>query len=113
MNPFWGFVKKEFLHIVRDVRTLVVLFGLPVAQILIFGFVIRNEIEDVSILVVADTTVVGLYIPGREHAACIAMTIPCRSLLNSTWMSWLKKAKWSTAILLQKTLTWLILSIIL
>ncbi len=51
MNPFWGFVKKEFLHIIRDVRTLVVLFGLPVAQILIFGFVIRNEIEDVSIAI--------------------------------------------------------------
>ncbi|MBN2813824.1 MAG: ABC transporter permease [Bacteroidales bacterium] len=51
MNPFWGFVKKEFLHIVRDVRTLVVLFGLPVVQILIFGFVIRNEIEDVSIAI--------------------------------------------------------------
>lgn len=51
MNPFWGFVKKEFLHIIRDVRTLVVLFGLPVAQILIFGFVIRNEIEDVNIAI--------------------------------------------------------------
>ncbi len=51
MKPFLGFVKKEFLHIFRDVRTLVVLFGLPVAQILIFGFVIRNEIEDVRIAI--------------------------------------------------------------
>jgi ABC-2 type transport system permease protein len=49
MKPFIGFVKKEFIHIFRDVRTLVVLFGLPVAQILIFGFVIRNEIQDVQI----------------------------------------------------------------
>ena len=51
MKPFFGFVKKEFIHIFRDVRTLVVLFGLPVAQILIFGFVIRNEIQDVNIAI--------------------------------------------------------------
>lgn len=51
MKEFLGFVKKEFIHIFRDVRTLVVLFGLPIAQILIFGFVIRNEIEDVNIAI--------------------------------------------------------------
>jgi ABC-2 type transport system permease protein len=51
MKEFLGFVKKEFLHIFRDPRTLVVLFGLPVAQILIFGFVIRNEIQDVRIAI--------------------------------------------------------------
>lgn len=51
MKEFVGFVKKEFIHIFRDTKTLVVLFGLPVAQILIFGFVIRNEIEDVSIAI--------------------------------------------------------------
>jgi ABC-2 type transport system permease protein len=51
MKPFFGFVKKEFIHIFRDVRTLVVLFGLPIAQILIFGFVIRNEIQDVRIAI--------------------------------------------------------------
>ena len=51
MKEFLGFVKKEFLHIFRDMRTLVVLFGLPIAQILIFGFVIRNEIQDVRIAI--------------------------------------------------------------
>lgn len=51
MNNFIGFVKKEFLHILRDYRTLIILFGLPVAQIMIFGFVIRNEIEDVKIAI--------------------------------------------------------------
>ncbi len=51
MNNFIGFVKKEFLHILRDYRTLIVLFGLPVAQILIFGFVIRNELQGVKIAV--------------------------------------------------------------
>lgn len=51
MKPFIGFVKKEFIHIIRDSRTLVVLFGLPIVQILIFGFVIRNEIENVQIAI--------------------------------------------------------------
>jgi len=51
MNAFLGFVKKEFIHIFRDIRTLIVLFGLPVAQILIFGFVIRNELQDVNIAI--------------------------------------------------------------
>lgn len=51
MKEFLGFVKKEFIHIFRDVKTLLVLFGLPFAQILIFGFVIRNEIEDVNIAI--------------------------------------------------------------
>lgn len=51
MKEFLGFVKKEFIHIFRDMRTLVILFGLPVSLILIFGFVIRNEIQDVRIAI--------------------------------------------------------------
>lgn len=51
MKEFLGFIKKEFLHIFRDFRTLIILFGLPVVQILIFGFVIRNEIQDVRIAI--------------------------------------------------------------
>ncbi len=52
MRRFFGFLKKEFLHIFRDKRTLIVLFGIPVAQLLIFGFVIVNEINAIDILVV-------------------------------------------------------------
>lgn len=51
MKEFAGFVRKEFLHIFRDPRALVILFGLPVAQIMIFGYVIRNEIQDVKIAI--------------------------------------------------------------
>lgn len=49
MKRYWGFVLKEFYHIFRDFRTLLILFGIPVAQVLIFGFVISNEIKDVRI----------------------------------------------------------------
>jgi len=51
MKRFWGFVVKEFFHIFRDFRTIIVLFGIPIAQILIFGYVISNEIRDVKIAI--------------------------------------------------------------
>jgi len=51
MKRFWGFVIKEFYHIFRDTRTLVILFGIPIAQLLLFGFVVTNEIKDAKIAV--------------------------------------------------------------
>ena len=51
MKRFFGFVIKEFYHIFRDKRTMLILFGMPIAQILLFGFVITNEIKNVKIAV--------------------------------------------------------------
>ncbi len=51
MKRFLAFVKKEVQHIVRDTRTMLILFGIPIAQILIFGYVVKNDIEDVKIAV--------------------------------------------------------------
>jgi len=55
MKAFLGFVKKEFIHIFRDFRTLIILIGLPVAQILTFGYIIRNEIQDVKIAILDES----------------------------------------------------------
>jgi len=49
VSRFFGFVKKEFQHIFRDVRTLVILFGLPIVMIILFGFVVTTEIKDVEV----------------------------------------------------------------
>lgn len=49
MNSFKGFVIKEFKQIYRDTRTLVVLFGMPVLMLLIFGFAIRNEVNNAKV----------------------------------------------------------------
>jgi len=49
MKRFFGFVKKEFQHIFRDSRTLVILFGLPMVMIILFGYVVTNEISGVRI----------------------------------------------------------------
>lgn len=51
MNRFWGFVKKEFYHIFRDARTMIILFGIPIAQLLLFGTAITNEIKDAHIAI--------------------------------------------------------------
>ncbi len=46
MQSFKAFITKEFKQIYRDKRTLLVLFGMPIIQMLLFGFAIRNEVED-------------------------------------------------------------------
>jgi len=51
MKRFKGFIKKEFYHIFRDKRSLFILFGMPIVQILIFGFAITNEINNVEIAI--------------------------------------------------------------
>jgi ABC-2 type transport system permease protein len=44
-------LKKEFLHVLRDRRVLLILFGLPVAQVLLFGFALSNEIKNTKIAI--------------------------------------------------------------
>lgn len=51
MKRFRGFVIKEFLHIFRDYRTLLILFGMPAVQLILFGYVITNEIKDARIAI--------------------------------------------------------------
>lgn len=51
MKRFLGFVKKEWYHIMRDRRTLLILFGMPVVQILLFGFAVTNEIKEAKIAI--------------------------------------------------------------
>lgn len=52
MKQFFTFVKKEFLHVLRDRKTLLILFGMPVVQILIFGFALTNEVKNSNIVIV-------------------------------------------------------------
>jgi ABC-2 type transport system permease protein len=49
MKRFLGFVRKEFLHIFRDFRTLIILFGIPAAQILLFGYVVSTDVRNAGV----------------------------------------------------------------
>ncbi len=51
MKVFIAFVKKEFFHILRDKRTLLILFGMPLAQVLLFGYAVTNEFRGANITV--------------------------------------------------------------
>lgn len=51
MKQLFSFVKKEFNHILRDRRTMLVLFGMPIVQLIIFGFAITTEVRNVKIAV--------------------------------------------------------------
>ncbi|NPA35885.1 MAG: ABC transporter permease [Chlorobi bacterium] len=51
MKSFRAFVIKEFKHIFRDVRTLVILFGMPIVLVVLFGFAITTEINNAKIAV--------------------------------------------------------------
>ena len=52
IKQFWAFVKKEIKHISRDYRTLLILIGMPVAQVILFGFAIKNEITEAGIAII-------------------------------------------------------------
>ncbi len=51
MKRFTGFIIKEFNHILRDFRTLLILFGIPAMQLLVFGYAVTNELKDIRIAV--------------------------------------------------------------
>lgn len=49
MKQLLPFIKKEFLHVLRDRKVLLILFGLPVVQVLLFGFALSTEIKNTKI----------------------------------------------------------------
>jgi ABC-2 type transport system permease protein len=65
-----GFIIKEFYHIFRDVRTMIILFGMPVIQILLFGFALTNakiavldySKDDVTAEIISKITSSGYFI---------------------------------------------------
>ena len=52
MKQFISFVIKEARHILRDKRTMLILFGMPIVQMLLFGFAISTDVRDVRTAVV-------------------------------------------------------------
>ena len=52
MSPLRGLLRKEFFHIRRDRRTAAVLIALPVVQVMLFGYAIRTDVDDVRLAVV-------------------------------------------------------------
>ncbi len=51
MQQFFSLVRKEFYHILRDRRTMFILLGMPIVQIIIFGFALTNEVKNARIAI--------------------------------------------------------------
>ncbi len=56
MKPFLAFILKETRHILRDPRTMLILFGMPVVMMLLFGFAISTDVRNVRTAVVLSET---------------------------------------------------------
>ena len=52
MKQFISFVINEAKHILRDKRTMLILFGMPIVMMLLFGFAITNDVRNVRTVVV-------------------------------------------------------------
>lgn len=53
MNGFVAFIRKEFFHIFRDKRTMLIVLCMPVVQIVLFGFALSTEIHNVNLVMLA------------------------------------------------------------
>lgn len=56
MKQFTSFIIKEAKHIVRDKRTMLILFGMPIIMMLLFGYAITNDIKNVRTVIVMSNT---------------------------------------------------------
>ena len=54
MKSILSFIHKEFLHIFRDPRTMLIVLAMPIVQILLFGFAISTEVRDATVDIVGD-----------------------------------------------------------
>lgn len=54
MTIFQSLVKKEAIHVVRDTRTMLITLLMPLVLLLLFGFAISTEVNDVRIVAVVD-----------------------------------------------------------
>lgn len=54
MSTFVSFIKKECTHIFRDVRTMLIVLLMPVVLMMLFGFAISTEINNINVAAVVD-----------------------------------------------------------
>lgn len=55
MKQLIAFVRKEFYHIFRDLRTTLILLAMPIVLIILFGYAITTEIRQVSFAVLDES----------------------------------------------------------
>lgn len=51
MKQFLAFVKKEFLYILRDPRTMLILLAMPIIMMMLFGFAITTKVKNTKLAI--------------------------------------------------------------
>jgi ABC-2 type transport system permease protein len=51
MKFFLSFVQKEFRHVLRDKRSLIILLGMPIVMMMLFGFALSSEVKNSNIAI--------------------------------------------------------------
>lgn len=51
MKQLFAFIRKEFYHVFRDKRTLLILFGFPIVQIVLFGYALSSEVKNIGVAI--------------------------------------------------------------
>ena len=75
MKSILSLIRKEFLHIFRDPRTMLIVLGMPVVQILLFGFAISTEVKDAVVDIVGDPgdATIREIAPKLEHNSSLSL----------------------------------------
>lgn len=80
MRTFFSFVLKECYHILRDRWTTIILLGMPIVEIILFGFALNTEVKNVK---------VAIFDPGgSEEVRRIAERLDANeNLIVDTWFA--------------------------
>lgn len=79
MNRVFAFIQKEFYHILRDRRTMLILLVMPVVQVLLFGFAISVEVQNVRVGIVGQQ-----FAEDKQAAARLAQAIDASDTFDVT-----------------------------
>ncbi len=81
MNRVFAFIRKEFYHILRDRRTMLILLVMPVVQVLLFGFAISVEVQNVRVAMVGQQ-----FAQDSQQAGRLAQAIDASETFEVTHM---------------------------
>src|SRR5215467_3072755 len=100
MKQLLAFIRKEFYHVFRDRRTLLIMFGMPVAQIILFGFALTSEVRNASVLILDKAKDANSYELINKLGASSYFTIENTNIGEGQLNAEFRKGKIKAAILI-------------
>lgn len=52
LKRLWSVIQKEFVHVFRDRRTLIIMLIIPVMQLMLFGYAVETQVDHLPTVVV-------------------------------------------------------------